>query len=154
MNRQADKTSLQKEQDASPHPPKTSESSFSVENSAADASTTGYSTSVSDESRPANGCDESIPNNSARKNSTEEYMETEIFCPGCDEEINGYYPQNFCCPRCKINILRNKDGNVTYYGQQHICPKCGHTFGKMTENKQTPLLNPLKMLFTSALWGG
>lgn len=58
---------------------------------------------------------------------------TDMYCPGCREEIHGSYLPIFFCPFCEIQIWRDDSGTVTNYEQKHTCPDCGHTFGELTD---------------------
>jgi len=59
---------------------------------------------------------------------------TDMYCPGCREEIHGSYLPIFFCPYCEIQIWRDDSGTVTNYEQKHTCPDCGHTFGELTDD--------------------
>jgi predicted RNA-binding Zn-ribbon protein involved in translation (DUF1610 family) len=62
---------------------------------------------------------------------------TDMYCPGCGEEIEGSFLPMFRCPHCDILIFRDDKGNVTNYEQKHTCPECGHSFGDMTDEAPT-----------------
>lgn len=64
-------------------------------------------------------------------------MATDMYCPGCGEEIFGSFLSIFMCPHCQIQIWRDEEGNVTHFEQKHTCPECGHTFGDMTDEAST-----------------
>lgn len=69
--------------------------------------------------------------------SSEGGMLTDMYCPGCGEEISGSYLPVFMCPHCEIQIWRDDKGNVTHHEQKHTCPECGHVFGDLTDEAPT-----------------